>query len=60
MLWTGSQAQGGAGRTLGRSASSTSLLTEISDLRYTTYPFAEPDSEKNTRYKDGAFVGGNI
>ena len=51
---------GGSGKTLGRSASSTSLLTEINDLRYTTYPFAEPDSEKNTRYKDGAFVGGNI
>ena len=51
---------GGSGKTLGRSTSTTSLIAEVNDLRYATYPFAEPDSEKNTCYKDGAFVGGNI
>ena len=50
----------GDGGNLDCSNSSTELLAEVADLRYISYPFAEPNSEKNSYYKDGVFLGGNI
>lgn len=56
----GGKSNSGNDGALSRSNSSTSMLAEVSDLRYFTYPFAEPNSDKNSYYKDGVFLGGNI
>lgn len=51
----------GNGERLSRSLSSTLLSSsKPPKSKYASYPFEEPDSEKNSAYRDGVFVGGNI